>query len=629
MFRRSRASSAVSCLFIASSLLVSGCDKGGEDGDTTAPPKTEPSAEDAAAAEATEKAKAFVTRVDAELRAVWVESSEKAWQNATDITPEHEAAAAKASEAVLTKLTELIGEAKQHVGAKVDDATARQLHLLRISTALPAPADAAKRAELAALNTEMESFYGKAKACTKGKGKAKCRDLDALSKTLAESRKPKELAEAWTAWHDLFGEMGPKYARFVELANVGAVDMGFKDTGDLWRSGYDMAPDEFSSEMERLWTEVEPLYRDLHCHVRAKLVEKYGEKVVDPKGPIPAHLLGNMWAQEWTNVYPLMEPYAGQPSIDVTAALKKKGLGPLDMVKKAEAFFVSLGMDPLPATFWERSMFEKPKDREVVCHASAWDVGFNDDLRIKMCIKVDAEDFVTIHHELGHDYYFHYYYKLPVLFQAGANDGFHEGIGDTLALSVTPAYLKEIGLLESASEDPKSVVNQQMQVAMQKVAFLPFGLLIDKWRWEVFAGKIAPADYSKAWWEMKRKYQGVVPPNDRGAGTFDPGAKYHIPGNTPYARYFLAHVLQFQFHEALCKAAGHEGPLHTCSIYGSKEAGAKLKAMLEMGASRPWPDALEAVAGTRKMDARPMLEYFAPLRAYLAEQNAGRSCGWE
>lgn len=629
MFRRSRASSAVSCLFIASSLLVSGCDKGGEGGDTTAPPKTEPSAEDAASAEATEKAKAFVTRVDAELRAVWVESSEKAWQNATDITPEHEAAAAKASEAVLTKLTELIAEAKQHVGAKVDDATARQLHLLRISTALPAPADAAKRAELAALNTEMESFYGKAKACTKGKGKAKCRDLDALSKTLAESRKPKELAEAWTAWHDLFGEMGPKYARFVELANTGAVDMGFKDTGDLWRSGYDMAPDEFSSEMERLWTEVEPLYRDLHCHVRAKLVEKYGEKVVDPKGPIPAHLLGNMWAQEWTNVYPLMEPYAGQPSIDVTAALKKKGVGPLDMVKKAEAFFVSLGMDPLPATFWERSMFEKPKDREVVCHASAWDVGFNDDLRIKMCIKVDAEDFVTIHHELGHDYYFHYYYKLPVLFQAGANDGFHEGIGDTLALSVTPAYLKEIGLLESASEDPKSVVNQQMQVAMQKVAFLPFGLLIDKWRWEVFAGKIAPADYSKAWWEMKRKYQGVVPPNDRGAGTFDPGAKYHIPGNTPYARYFLAHVLQFQFHEALCKAAGHEGPLHTCSIYGSKEAGAKLKAMLEMGASRPWPDALEAVAGTRKMDARPMLEYFAPLRAYLAEQNAGRSCGWE
>jgi peptidyl-dipeptidase A len=629
MYRRSRATSAVSFLFLASSLLVSACDKGSDGGDSTTPPKSEPSAEDAAAAEATQKAVAFVARADSELRAVWVESSEKAWRNATDITPEHEAAAAKASEAVLTKLTELIAEAKQHVGAKVDDATARQLHLLRISTALPAPADAAKRAELAALNTEMESFYGKAKACGQGKAKRKCRDLDALSKTLAESRKPKDLAEAWTAWHDLFGEMGPKYARFVELANTGAVDMGFKDTGELWRSGYDMAPDEFSSEMERLWTEVEPLYRDLHCHVRAKLVEKYGEKVVDPKGPIPAHLLGNMWAQEWTNVYPLMEPYAGQPSIDVTAALKKNGVGPLDMVKKAEAFFVSLGMDPLPATFWERSMFEKPKDREVVCHASAWDVGFNDDLRIKMCIKVDAEDFVTIHHELGHDYYFHYYYKLPVLFQAGANDGFHEGIGDTLALSVTPAYLKQIGLLDSASEDPKSVVNQQMQVAMQKIAFLPFGLLIDKWRWEVFAGKIAPADYSKAWWEMKRKYQGVVPPNERGASTFDPGAKYHIPGNTPYARYFLAHVLQFQFHEALCKAAGHDGPLHSCSIYGSKEAGAKLKVMLEMGASRPWPDALEAVAGTRKLDARPMLEYFAPLRAYLAEQNAGRTCGWE
>jgi peptidyl-dipeptidase A len=388
-----------------------------------------------------------------------------------------------------------------------------------------------------------------------------------------------------------------------------------------------MTPEAFEAEVERLWTQVKPLYDALHCHVRAKLNEKYADKAPLDK-PIPAHLLGNMWAQDWQNLYPMLEPFPGEPSLDVTQALVKAKYDPIKMVKAGEGFFVSLGLNPLPETFWERSMFTKPKDREVVCHASAWDVELNNDLRIKMCIKIDHEDFVTIHHELGHDYYYNNYYTLPVLFQNGAHDGFHEAIGDAIALSITPAYLKEIGLLSKISKNDKGVINKQMQDALQKIAFLPFGKLVDQWRWDVFSGKTTPATYNADWWKLRAKMQGVGAPAPRGEDHFDPGAKYHIPGNTPYARYFLAHIIQFQFHKAMCQAAGFDGPLHECSVYNSKEAGAKLMAMLAMGASKPWPDALEKLTGTREMDGSALLEYFAPLKGYLDEQNAGRTCGW-
>jgi peptidyl-dipeptidase A len=335
-----------------------------------------------------------------------------------------------------------------------------------------------------------------------------------------------------------------------------------------------------------------------------------------------------MWAQEWTNVYDLVEPYKGEGSLDVTKNIKRQKLDEKAMVKIGESFFTSLGFDALPATFWERSLFKKPADREVVCHASAWDVVYENDLRIKMCIEPKEEDLITIHHELGHDYYYQQYYKLPMLFQQGANDGFHEGIGDTLALSVTPAYLKSIGLLDKVPDNEKGEVNFLLKMALDKVAFLPFGKLIDQWRWDVFSGKTQPADYNKAWWALRTKYQGIAAPVPRSEADFDPGAKYHVPGNTPYVRYFLARIYQFQFHRALCKAAGQKGPLHACSIHGSKEAGAKLKAMLEMGASKPWPEAMKAISGEDKGDASAMLEYFAPLRKWLAEQNKGQTCGW-
>ncbi len=522
-------------------------------------------------------------------------------------------------------LGEAIEKASRIDASTSDPETQRKFALLRRATTLPAPSAPEKRQELAKIATELQSLYGKGQHCSKPD---RCRDLGALEEIIDNKRDYAELLDAWVGWRTISVPMRPMYTRFVELANEGAREIGYADLGELWRSGYDMDPAAFEQEMERLWQQVAPLYEQLHCHVRARLSKKYGKKKVPPDGLIPAHLLGNMWAQEWGNLYPLMEPYAGQPSLDVTKALQDKGYDPVKMVKLAEGFFVSLGLDPLPPTFWERSMFTKPADRQVVCHASAWDPSYADDLRIKMCIRVDMQDLITIHHELGHNYYFHYYHQLPVLFQNGAHDGFHEGIGDTLALSVTPAYLKQIGLLDEVSEDEKAVINKQMQDALDKIAFLPFGLLVDRWRWGVFSGEIGPDRYNAAWWELRRKYQGIDAPVARTEADFDPGAKYHIPANTPYSRYFLARILQFQFHKALCQAAGHTGPLHTCSIYGSKEAGERLRAMLAMGASKPWPDALEAIAGTREMDAGPMIEYFAPLMGWLEKENAGRKCGW-
>jgi peptidyl-dipeptidase A len=435
----------------------------------------------------------------------------------------------------------------------------------------------------------------------------------------------------WASWHDNVGApMKGDYETMVGLLNEGAGELGYADTGTLWRSNYDMEPDEFSALTEKIWQEVKPLYDELHCYTRGKLNEKYGDDVQADSGPIRADLLGNMWAQEWGNIYDIVAPEgAGDLGYDLTDLLKSKDYDAVKMVKAGEGFFTSLGLDPLPDTFWKRSQFVKPADREVICHASAWDVDNIDDLRIKMCIKVNGDDFVTIHHELGHNFYQRAYNQQNIFYRDGANDGFHEAIGDFVALSITPEYLVQIGLLDraqvpSADKDTGLLLKQ----ALDKVAFLPFGLLIDRWRWDAFSGKIAPADYSKAWVDMKRDYQGIVPPVARGADAFDPGAKYHIPANVPYTRYFLARVLQFQFYEAACKAAKWKGPLHRCSFYGDKQVGAKLNAMMEMGASKPWPDALEAFTGTREMSGKPMIRYFAPLTKWLKTQNRGKACGW-
>lgn len=566
----------------------------------------------------------FIAQVNRGLRAVWVASSEAAWRNSTDITPEHERALAERSAESMAYLGAVIPLAARFNDVETDPITRRQLTILKRATALPAPKDDAGRERLATLASKLEGMYAKGKVCRD----ETCRDLGELTRVIQTSRNHEELLTAWEDWRTVSRPMRPLYAELVTLANRGAARLGFKDLGDLWRSQYDMEPVAFEAEMTRLWGQVKPLYQALHCHVRARLNAQYGDQVVPLDQPIPAHITGNMWAQDWSYLYPLLTPAPQQPSIDVTAQLKAQKYTPRSLTRLAERFFTSLGLDPLPETFWERSLFEKPEDRDVVCHASAWDVHFNNDLRLKMCVQINREDLITLHHELGHHYYFQAYYKLPILLQEGANDGFHEGIGDTLALSVTPSYLQQRGILKESSEHPDAVLNQQMKMGLEKIAFLPFGLLVDQWRWRVFSGEVTPERYTALWWSLRESIQGIRSPSERPADTFDPGAKYHVPGHTPYMRYFIAHILQFQFHRALCRASGHEGPLHTCSIYGSKEAGARLQAMLELGASRPWPEALKALTGDSKMDASALTEYFAPLSAYLKEQNRGRACGW-
>jgi peptidyl-dipeptidase A len=580
----------------------------------------------AQAAPTNEEALEFLARVDADLRRLWIARDRAAWVSENFITDDTEALAADAEAATAAYVIRAVREATRYEHLDLPEDAKRQLMLLRLAQTVPAPDDDALREELAQLETKMVSDYGKAKYCPAGAPPGKpCKTIDDLSEMMAESRDEAKLRDAWLGWHSTSASSKAAFARYVELGNGGARDIGFRDLGELWRSGYDMTPEAFEADLERLWSEVRPFYERLHCYVRSRLQKQYGKEVVKDGEPMPAHLLGNMWAQDWSHVYDLVEPFKGK-STSYTAKLKQ--YDPKAMVKLGERFFVSLGLAPLPETFWERSLFTRPRDREVVCHASAWDLDYVNDLRVKMCIKPTEEDLVTIHHELGHDYYSREYASLPMLFRSGANDGFHEGIGDTLALSVTPAYLKQVGLLDRVPEGNEALIDALMKTALDKVAFLPFGLLVDKWRWDVFAGKIPKERYNAAWWELREKYQGIRPPVARSEADFDPGAKFHVPASTPYARYFLAHVYQFQFHASLCKAAGHTGPLATCSIYGSKEAGARLRAMLALGASKPWPLALAALGGETRGDAHALLEYFEPLTAWLDQQLQGKTCGW-
>lgn len=590
-------------------------------------PATNASAKATPSAPTLEEAKEFAARVDTDLKKLWTAAARASWVNQTYITDDTVALAAAADEASMEYMGRAAAEAKRFEGMKLPDDIARQIQLIKLSQTLPAPNDNKKRAELASIAASMQADYGKGKHCP-AKLEGKCLNLDELSEIIEKKRNYDELLDAWTGWHSIAPPMRERYQRYVELGNEGAKELGFSDMGALWRAGYDMKPEEFEKEVERLWEQVKPLYDELHCYTRSKLRNEYGKEKIGDKAPIPAHLLGNMWAQDWANLYDLTAPYPKESKLDVSKALVDKKIEPKPMVKMAEKFFTSLGLDELPKTFWERSLFTRPKDRDVVCHASAWDLTYAGDIRIKMCIQPKEDDFITIHHELGHDYYYQYYYKLPVLFQSGANDGFHEGIGDTIALSVTPGYLKTIGLLDDAPQNEKADLNFLMKQALVKVSFLPFGKLIDQWRWDVFSGKTPPAKYNEAWWALRTKYQGIASPVERSEKDFDPGAKYHVPGNTPYMRYFLAHIYQFQFHRALCKAAGHTGPLHSCSIFGSKPAGDKLKAMLALGASVPWPKALEALSGETKADATAILDYFAPLRKFIQEQNKSETCGW-
>ena len=571
-----------------------------------------------------DEARAFINDAEQKLNTLSVDAARADWIKSTYITDDTEDVSAKLDQRAIDATVNYAKQSTRFDGLTLDPVTARKLTVLKNSLVLATPSDPKESAELTRIASGLEGTYGKGKYCPKGP--ESCLDVDALSQILAENRDPKRLLDIWNGWHLISRPMRSDFVRFVELSNKGAKQLGFADTGAMWRSKYDMPPDDFARELDRLWEQVRPLYLSLHAYVRARLHEKYGD-LVPAKGPIPVYLLGNMWAQDWDNIYPLVAPPNADPGYDLTALLKRRKTDWKQMVKYGESFFVSLGFPPLPQTFWERSLFLKPSDRDVVCHASAWDIDNLDDLRLKMCIDITGEDFLTIHHELGHNVYQRAYNQQPPIFRDSANDGFHEAIGDTIALSVTPEYLVKIGLLDKAP-DPSKDVGVLLHRALEKIAFLPFALVIDEWRWKVFSGEIKPDQYNQAWWQLREKYEGIAPPPGRTEADFDPGAKYHVPANVPYMRYFLADILQFQFHRALSQVAGCTGPLNRCSIYGNQAAGTRLNSVLEMGLSRPWQDALEKIAGTRQMDASAIRDYFAPLQQWLDQQNQGKPVGW-
>lgn len=573
------------------------------------------------------EAQAFLANYDREIRQHAAEAARAAWVQATYITPDTQRLAAKTYERYLAWNSAQALAARRFDGLALDADSQRQLQLLRLSNGVPS--DLQLLAELTEIGSGLEARYGSGRYCPDGDA-ADCQDLGALEDILARSRDPQALQEAWSGWRTVAPPMRADYARFVELQNIGARELGFADAGEYWRAGYDMSPQALEATVEALWAQVAPLYEALHCEVRAQLHAQYGEAVAPATGPIPAHLLGNMWSQQWGNIYPLVAPYPDAPAMDVTAALESQGYTAERMVRQAEGFYTELGMPQLPASFYQNSLLTKPRDRDVVCHASAWDIDLAGDVRIKMCIKPDAENLGTIYHELGHVYYYLAYNHLPAVYQSGAHDGFHEAIGDTMVLAMTPDYLASVGLapVNDAAAGTPSVINTQMQMALDKIAFLPFGLLVDKWRWDVFSGATPAEDYNASWWALREKYQGIAAPVERTEADFDPGAKYHVPGNTPYLRYFLAHILQFQFYQAMCDAAGYSGPLHQCSFARSSAAGRKMWQLLSAGQSRPWPETLELLTGTPTMDAAAVLEYFAPLKNWLDTRNADRQCGW-
>ncbi|MBL4822726.1 MAG: M2 family metallopeptidase [Colwellia sp.] len=584
----------------------------------------ENTAQDLAKTLTRQDAQSFLDNVATEAVDLSISKARAEWIYSNFITEDTSTLAAAANQKSTEASVRFALQAAEFDAIDVNPTQRRQLNFLKQSIVMPAPQDSAKSAELAKIGADLNSLYGKGSYTTKA---GKELNLGDMTTVMATSRDYDELLEIWQGWREISPPMKTLYTRQAELANEGANGLGYKDLGAMWRSNYDMPADEFAKELDRLWGQVKPLYDDLHCYVRSKLGKHYGEDKVPQNKPIPAHLLGNMWAQSWGNIYPLVAPENANPGYDITKQLAAHNYDEITMVKGAEKFFTSLGFDALPETFWTRSLFTKPTDRDVICHASAWNLDAKNDLRIKMCIQKTGEEFSVIHHELGHNFYQRAYKDQPIFFQNSANDGFHEAIGDTIALSVTPKYLKEIGLIDNIPDESKDI-GLLMKKALDKVAFIPFGLLVDQWRWKVYSGEITPENYNEAWWELREKYQGVTAPVARDANAFDPGAKYHVPGGVPYSRYFLAHIQQFEFHRALCEISGNTESIHRCSIYNNKDAGKALNTMLAMGSSQPWQQAYKVLTGNEQMDATAILDYFAPLQTWLKNKNQGKQCGF-
>ncbi|KAK0158218.1 hypothetical protein PV328_009250 [Microctonus aethiopoides] len=501
-----------------------------------------------------------------------------------------------------------------------DPLTRRQLKLIAVKGRNSLTED--KFNELHHLIVEMKELYSRTRLCPYKKMGSIC-DLEIdndVSRIMAESRDYEELLYYWRAWQEAVGPpMKNKYMRYVQLANQAAKLNGFVDAGDQMREVYE--DDYFQQNIAEVISAITPLYKNLFTYVRTKLIERYGDKV-RADGPLPAHLLGNMWAQNWEGIYDLVKPYSAARSLDVTLEMIIQGFTPLRIFQMAEEFFTSLGMKPMPPEFWRYSMFEKPIDREVKCTSSAWDFCNRIDFRIKQCTKATMEDLVSTHHEMAHIQYYLQYKDQPLIFRTEALPGFHEAVSDAIELSVmNPRHLQRIGLYNNSTEDFENSINYLMLMALRKIVYLPFAYIVDQWRWRVFSDGVA--DMTTQWWELRLQYQGIVPPLPRVERDFDPGSKYHIPADIPYTKYFVGVVMQFQLFESLCDISGHVGDLHLCDLYRSQEAGRLLTEVLSQGSSRSWPDLVRTMTRGKmnRIDVSALLRYFDPLNKWLQRQN--------
>ncbi|CAG0912459.1 unnamed protein product [Notodromas monacha] len=481
--------------------------------------------------------------------------------------------------------------------------------------------------------SNMSRIYGSGQVCWED---GQCSVLegteDSLSTLFATSTDEPKLRYAWEQWRTNVGRpMKPYYEQYVELKNQLAVIRNYTDYGHEMRSRYEI--DDFELSMEEIYNTTLPYYLELHAYVRRKLYDTYGPEVVDLEGPIPAHLLGDMWGRFWNNIYNLTEPYPGLQSVDPTPQMVAQGYTPERMFRQGDAFYQSMGLKAVPDTFYELSMIEKPQDgREVVCHPTAWDFFDGQDYRIKMCTVVSFDDFLVIHHEMGHIQYFMQYSDLPTVYRDGANDGFHEAIGELMSMAVsTPKHLETIGLIDEVVENPDLDINFLLKTSFGSLSTLPFHYVMDLWRWRAFRGEYPDNQWNDEFWKLKESLVGVKAPVERTPEDLDPPALFHISGDYDMMRYFTRTILQFQFFESLCEASGHQGPIYKCDFSGSTAAGDRLAALLRMGRSKPWPDALEELTGQREMDVNPLLNYFAPLYNWLQTENKrlNNKIGWK
>ena len=584
------------------------------------------------------RATEFLSRVD-KLYAEWNNKQTLAdWEYASNLTPGNLAKKLNVSSEAARVTKSIWKEVNEFPWRDIkDENIRRQFSKLSVLGTAALPEDLFQEYEK--IISDMENIYATAKICDyKDRSKCNLALEPELTEILMKSRDPEELKYIWVQWRKATGEkMKSLYKRYVELSNMAATLNNFTDNAAYWMKDYEA--DDFPEQIDALWQQLKPLYLQLHAYVRRELRKKYGEDIVSKDGPIPAHLLGNMWAQAWSNIADFTIPYPGKQLPDVTDAMVKQGYNATTIFRVAEDFFTSINLTAMPDLFWERSILEKPKDRELICHASAWDFYDSKDFRIKQCTRVNTEDLLTAHHEMGHVEYYLQYKNQPTVYKEGANPGFHEAVGDVIALSAsTPSHLKKINLLEDDSTDREANINHLYLKGLDKIIFLPFAYMMDKWRWNVFQGKVTPDNYNCNWWDLAEVFQGIEPPVDRSEDDFDPGAKYHIVADVEYIRYYVSFVVQFQFHKSLCIEAKQydpqnpdSKPLHQCDIYNNKAAGNLLKSMLELGSSKPWPDAMEKITGQRNMDSAGLLEYFKPLTDWLTEENkkTNEYIGWK